>query len=83
MITPGPVVPPPGYADWLVELKDRIRQTRLRVALAVNSELILLYWRIGRDILERQVRDGWGGSPAISGRSFQNPAVFPGRICST
>lgn len=34
---------PPGYADWLADLKDRIRQTRLRVALAVNSELILLY----------------------------------------
>ena len=60
MTTSGPPAPPPGYADWLADLKDRIRQTRLRVALAVNSELILLYWRIGRDILERQARDGWG-----------------------
>ena len=60
MTMPGPPAPPPGYADWLADLKDRIRQTRLRVALAVNSELILLYWRVGRDILERQAR-GWLG----------------------
>ncbi len=30
-------------------------------SLAVNSELIALHWRIGRDILDRQERDGWGG----------------------
>jgi predicted nuclease of restriction endonuclease-like (RecB) superfamily len=52
---------PAGYAVWLADLKTRIRETRLRTALAVNSELIGLYWRIGQDILERQERDGWGG----------------------
>jgi predicted nuclease of restriction endonuclease-like (RecB) superfamily len=52
---------PDGYRDWLADLKSRIRETRLRTALAVNSELIGLYWRIGQDILERQARDGWGG----------------------
>ena len=51
---------PTGYASWLAELKIRIRETRVRAALAVNSELVGLYWRIGRDILERQVQDGWG-----------------------
>lgn len=29
MTTPGPLAPPPGYADRLAELKDRIRQARL------------------------------------------------------
>ena len=52
---------PSGYGEWLVELKDRIRQTRLRASLAVNAELIGLCWRIGRDILDRQGRGGWGG----------------------
>jgi predicted nuclease of restriction endonuclease-like (RecB) superfamily len=41
-------------------LKTRIRQAQLQAVLAVNHELTLLYWRIGRDILERQHRFGWG-----------------------
>jgi predicted nuclease of restriction endonuclease-like (RecB) superfamily len=51
---------PAGYGDWLVELKNRIRETRLRASLSVNVELIGLYWRVGRDILDRQERHGWG-----------------------
>lgn len=52
---------PAGYGDWLADLKNKIRQARLQASLAVNAELIALYWRIGRDILDRQARDGWGG----------------------
>ena len=52
--------PPGGYAEWLAELKTRIHSAQQRATLAVNRELVLLYWRIGRDILERQVREGWG-----------------------
>lgn len=51
---------PRNYAALLAELKERIRSTRLRTALTVNRELILLYWSIGRDILERQRAEGWG-----------------------
>ena len=50
----------PEYASWLTELKARIHSAQLRAALAVNRELVLLYWQIGRDILERQGREGWG-----------------------
>ena len=49
-----------GYASLLAELKERIRTARLRAAVAVNEELILLYWSIGRDILDRQTAAGWG-----------------------
>ncbi len=49
-----------GYQILLRELKLRIRTARLQAALAVNQELILLYWGIGREILERQAREGWG-----------------------
>jgi predicted nuclease of restriction endonuclease-like (RecB) superfamily len=49
-----------GYATWLADLKVSIRETRLRAVLAVNSELIGLYWRIGRDIRDRQAGHGWG-----------------------
>lgn len=51
---------PTGYADWLTELKSRIHTAQQRAALAVNRELVLLYWQIGRGILERQARQGWG-----------------------
>ncbi|MEO5340658.1 MAG: PDDEXK nuclease domain-containing protein [Magnetococcus sp. MYC-9] len=58
---PASLTPPPsGYADWLAELKTRIHTAQQRATLAVNRELVLLYWQIGHDILERQTREGWG-----------------------
>jgi DUF1016 N-terminal domain len=51
---------PGGYADWLAELKTRIHTAQQRAALVVNRELVPLYWQIGRDILERQAKQGWG-----------------------
>lgn len=51
---------PDGYADWLQELKTRIHTAQQRATLAVNRELLLLYWQIGRDILARQAAQGWG-----------------------
>jgi predicted nuclease of restriction endonuclease-like (RecB) superfamily len=59
MMTALPATPD-GYPAWLADLKTRIRAARLRASLAVNSKLIGLYWRIGRDILERQGAHGWG-----------------------
>ena len=52
--------PPAGYADWLADLKGRIYTAQQRATLAVNRELVLLYWQIGRDILARQAAQGWG-----------------------
>ncbi len=52
--------PPDGYADWLADLKGRIHTAQQRATLAVNRELVLLYWHIGRDILDRQAVQGWG-----------------------
>ncbi len=55
------IVPlPADYGPWLAELKGRIHAAQQRAALAVNRELVLLYWQIGRDILARQGREGWG-----------------------
>lgn len=48
------------YASFLAVLKDRVKHARLRAALSVNRELILLYWQIGRDIADRQEKEGWG-----------------------
>ncbi|WGV23876.1 DUF1016 N-terminal domain-containing protein [Halotia branconii] len=49
-----------GYDDFLKELKTRISSAQLRAGVAVNKELLLLYWQIGRDILNRQQQQGWG-----------------------
>lgn len=51
---------PQGYTDWLADLKGRIHTAQQRAALAVNRELVGLYWQIGRDILARQAEQGWG-----------------------
>jgi predicted nuclease of restriction endonuclease-like (RecB) superfamily len=51
---------PAGYASFLDGLKARIRAAQVKAALAVNTELVLLYWSIGRDILARQEKEGWG-----------------------
>ena len=57
---PEPTPLPADYAAWLTELKARIHGAQQRATLAVNRELVLLYWQIGRDILDRQGREGWG-----------------------
>ena len=51
---------PAEYAAVLSELKKRIQSERLRVTLAANSAMVLLYWDIGKVILDRQERQGWG-----------------------
>lgn len=57
----GGLLPEPaGYAELLEQLKARVRTSRLRAVRAANSELLALYWSIGRDILDRQEQAGWG-----------------------
>src|SRR5271157_2982689 len=51
---------PDSYPQFLADLKSRIRAAQLRASVAVNRELVLLYWQIGRDILDRQQRESWG-----------------------
>lgn len=68
--------PPAGYMDWLSELKDRIHQAQQKASLAVNRELVLLYWQIGSDILVRQAQQGWG-SKVIDRLSLDLRSAFP------
>ncbi len=68
---------PADYAAWLAELKARIHNAQQRAALAVNRELVLLYWQIGRDILDRQGREGWGAK-VIERLAQDLRSAFPG-----
>nr|WP_311527382.1 PDDEXK nuclease domain-containing protein [uncultured Ralstonia sp.] len=67
---------PEGYADWLIALKTRIHTAQQRAALAVNRELVELYWQIGRDILARQAEQGWGAK-VIERLAHDLRAAFP------
>ena len=51
---------PADYGQWLADIKNRVLTARHKAALAVNAELVSLYWHIGRDILQRQAAQGWG-----------------------
>ncbi len=48
------------YATLLASIKTRLQTAQVRAAVAVNSELVLLYWGIGKEILARQQAEGWG-----------------------
>lgn len=50
----------PDYRKFLSEVKGRIQTARLKAARAVNRELVMLYWDIGRGIVEKQRTAGWG-----------------------
>jgi len=65
-----------GYGIWLADLKQRIQSAQQRATLSVNRELILLYWQIGRDILERQQAQGWG-SKVVDQLAHDLTAAFP------
>jgi predicted nuclease of restriction endonuclease-like (RecB) superfamily len=54
------LAPPGDYETLLGALKQRIQTAQLRAAVAVNRELVLLYWQIGREILAQQRQRGWG-----------------------
>lgn len=49
-----------GFASLLADVKGRIQTAQTRAVLAVSSELVRLYWDIGRIIDDRQKREGWG-----------------------
>jgi predicted nuclease of restriction endonuclease-like (RecB) superfamily len=59
-VPPARVGLPRDYAETLGAIKQRIQQERLRVVLAANSAMVLLYWDVGRMILDRQELAGWG-----------------------
>jgi len=48
------------YTQWIIDLKKRIRQSQIKAAIKVNTELLRLYWDLGRDIVVRQMEAEWG-----------------------
>jgi predicted nuclease of restriction endonuclease-like (RecB) superfamily len=49
-----------GYGEFLNELKVKIRNAQMKAAIAASKELIKLYWELGKDIVQKQEKEGWG-----------------------
>jgi len=67
---------PENYQSTLDVLVERVRAARVRALRRVNEELVVLYWEIGREILDRQEREGWGAK-VIDRLARDLRAVFP------
>ena len=48
------------YSDLLAGIKIRIRQAQNRAVMSVNTEMLCLYWDIGRMVAIKQDAEGWG-----------------------
>ena len=51
---------PEEYKAFFKEIKGKILSSQVKAALAVNRELITLYWEIGSKIFSKQKSEGWG-----------------------
>ena len=51
---------PEGYDSWSKAIEVKIETAKLNAALHVNSDMLSLYWSIGKDILSKQEEQGWG-----------------------
>ena len=48
------------YINLIKGIKEQIRNSQQKAILAINRELLILYWNIGRVILDAQEKEGWG-----------------------
>lgn len=65
-----------GYEEGVSSIKERIQRARVKASMLVNSELTLLYWDIGHDILEKQDKEGWSAK-VVERMSADLKATFP------
>ncbi|MDR0625695.1 MAG: DUF1016 N-terminal domain-containing protein, partial [Bifidobacteriaceae bacterium] len=69
---------PDGYAEWIADLKARVRATQFRAARAANIEVLRLYWSVGRDLIEKREALGWGAK-VVQQVSADMRREFPGQ----
>ncbi len=69
-------VMPENYQHFLKEIKEQIRHERFKTVMSANKSMILMYWNIGKAILEQQDNQGWGAK-VIDRMSYDLKEAFP------
>ena len=64
------------YVQWLHEIKQRFRSAQVKAAVRINSEQLLFYWQMGRDLVVRKAEEKWG-SGIVEQVSLDLQAEFP------
>lgn len=64
------------YKTWIYSLKSRIKASQIKASVAVNEEMLCLYWNIGKDISENQFEAAYG-SKFFENLSFDLKNSFP------
>ncbi len=64
------------YTNWIIELKQRYRNTQIKAAVKVNSEQLLFNWQLGRDLVIRKAEEKWGAG-IVEQLSLDLQAEFP------
>lgn len=67
---------PDDYSQFLQDLKARIKNERIKTVLSANASMVMLYWEIGRAILEKQNNAGWG-TKIIDRMAYDLQEEFP------
>ena len=50
------------FNQWIEDLKQKIHSARRKVALSINSQLLELYWELGKEIVAKQNKSNWGSN---------------------
>ena len=48
------------YLQFIEDIKQEIKKQRISIVLNANSDMVCLYWSIGKAILKKQKEEGWG-----------------------
>ena len=49
-----------NYIKWLADIKAKVRNAQIKAAVKVNTELLMLYWELGANIVRKQAEAKWG-----------------------
>jgi len=64
------------YQKWIANIKKKIRKSQIKASVQVNQEMLLLYWDLGKGIVEKQKLAKWGDK-LISQLSKDLNKAFP------
>jgi predicted nuclease of restriction endonuclease-like (RecB) superfamily len=82
------------FVSFFNEIKNKVSIAQQKAILAVNAELVNLYWEIGNGIFQNQTNEGWGSKiidslskelranfPLMKGFSVRNLKYMRGKLC--